>query len=121
MPLTLDPMDLAVVAALAEEPSRRLSRRELAHRLVDGGWGVVAPRALLDLPSVTGRVAGRDQVVLVRVAGDDLVLAPVVLTRAVRSRVTPTPVRGSIPRVTPATPGITSHTRHTAPNISPGE
>ncbi|MBM7026577.1 response regulator transcription factor [Clavibacter zhangzhiyongii] len=76
VPLTLDPMDLAVVAALAEEPTRRLSRRELTHRLADGGWGVVAPRALLDLPSVTGRVAGRDQVVLVRVAGDDLVLAP---------------------------------------------
>jgi two-component system OmpR family response regulator len=76
VPLELDPMDLAVVRALAEEPARRLSRRELAHRLADAGWGVVAPRALLDLPSVTGCATGHDQVVLLREAGDDLVLAP---------------------------------------------
>ncbi|MDQ0744623.1 two-component system OmpR family response regulator [Clavibacter sp. B3I6] len=78
VPLDLDPMDLVVVRALAEEPTRRLPRRELAHRLADAGHGVVAPRALLDLPSVTGRAVGRDQAVLVAVAGDDLVLAPVV-------------------------------------------
>ncbi|WP_317231198.1 response regulator transcription factor [Clavibacter sp. MX14-G9D] len=76
--LELDPMDLVVVRALAEEPSRRLSRRELVHRLTDAGFDLVAPRALLDLPSVTGRRAGRDQAVLVAVAGDELVLAPVV-------------------------------------------
>jgi two-component system OmpR family response regulator len=77
VPLELDPTELAVVRALAEEPTHRLSRRELAHRLAEAG-GVVAPRALLDLPVVTGRRAGGEQVVLVRVAGDDLVLAPVV-------------------------------------------
>jgi two-component system OmpR family response regulator len=78
VPLELDPMDLVVVQALAEEPTHRLSRRELAHLLTDAGGDLVAPRALLDLPSVTGRRAGREQVVLVGVAGDDLVLAPVV-------------------------------------------
>ncbi|QGV65551.1 response regulator transcription factor [Clavibacter nebraskensis] len=78
VPLTLDPMDLVVVQALAEEPTRRLSRRELVHRLTDAGWDLVAPRALLDLPSLTGRRAGRDQVVLLVAACDDLVLAPVV-------------------------------------------
>ncbi|MDO4045343.1 response regulator transcription factor [Clavibacter michiganensis] len=78
VPLELDPMDLVVVQALAEEPTRRLSRRELVHRLTDAGWDLVAPRALLDLPSVTGRRAGRDQVALIAVAGDDLVLAPAV-------------------------------------------
>jgi two-component system OmpR family response regulator len=78
VPLDLDPMDLVVVRALAEEPTRRLPRRELAHRLTDAGHGLVAPRALLDLPSVTGRAVGRERAVLVAVAGDDLVLAPVV-------------------------------------------
>ncbi|MWJ41528.1 response regulator transcription factor [Clavibacter michiganensis] len=78
VPLELDPMDLVVVQALAEEPTRRLSRRELVHRLTDAGWDLVAPRALLDLPSVTGSRAGRDQVALIAVAGDDLVLAPAV-------------------------------------------
>jgi two-component system OmpR family response regulator len=76
VPVDLDPMDLAVVQALAEEPTRRLSRRELVHRLADAGWDPVAPRALLDLPSLTGRRAGRDQVVLLAASGDDLVLAP---------------------------------------------
>ena len=78
VPLELDPMDLVVVQALAEEPTRRLSRRELVHRLTDAGWDLVAPRALLDLPAVTGRRTGRDQVVLLAAAGDDLVLAPAV-------------------------------------------
>ncbi|OUE18901.1 Transcriptional regulatory protein TcrA [Clavibacter michiganensis] len=76
VPLELDPTELVVVQALAEEPTHRLSRRELVHRLTDAGWDLVAPRALLDLPSVTGRRAGRDQVALLAVAGDDLVLAP---------------------------------------------
>ncbi|QIS40802.1 response regulator transcription factor [Clavibacter capsici] len=76
VPLELDPTELAVVRALAEEPTRRLSRRELAHRLAEAGAGVVAPRALLDLPVVTGRRIGGEQVILVGVAGDDLVLAP---------------------------------------------
>jgi two-component system OmpR family response regulator len=76
VPLELDPTELAVVRALAEEPTHRLSRRELVHRLAEGGGDVVAPRALLDLPVVTGRRAGGEQVVLVGVASDDLVLAP---------------------------------------------
>jgi len=76
VPLELDPVELVVVQALAEEPARRLPMRELAHRVAGAGGAAVDPRALLDLPVVTGRRAGHDRMVLLVASGDDLVLAP---------------------------------------------